>query len=82
MILTKKNLENAKSNPFYKAFNLYPGNFLLEKWKDSQAQAIKDIETLENEDLKKKLLKEVCAIVTPGAWIIYIVRKYGESFVD
>ncbi len=73
-------MEDATLNPFHKAFNLYPGTYLIDKWKDSRAQAIKDIENLDDKALKEKLLEEVYSIKDAPSWVAYIIRKYTSSF--
>ena len=78
--ISKQTLDRATLNPFHKAFNLFPGNFLLEKWKDSRAQAVKDIEALTDARLKESLLAEVYAIKDAPSWATYIIKKYGASF--
>ena len=78
--INKKNLEAAVSNPFYRAFNLFPGSYLLDHWKESRTQALSDIEDLSDENLKRTLSEEACNIKTAGDWAAYVIRKYATSF--
>ncbi len=77
---SKKSLASAALSPFHRAFNLYPGTLLMDKWKDSRARALEDVAKLEDENLKQQLQSEIYSLNSAGEWVGYIVKKYAAAF--
>ena len=79
--ITKKNIDSGKASIFYRAFVLFPGGMLLDKWRESQALALEDIKILEASDKLRyeELLAEILARTDSASWALYIGRKYLED---
>ena len=81
--VNKNSMERASSSVYYRAFNLFPGNLLLDKWKESKNTAIVDIknkyEKSDPQECSKKL-NEVNSCKDAASWAQFLLKKYMENF--
>jgi len=81
--ITNATFNAAKGNVFYRAFNMFPGNILLDKWQESRKIAVEDVKARyekETPELCDQLIKEMYNISDAGSWMRFIVKKYMQSF--
>ncbi len=74
------NWSKAKDSPYHRAVQSFPGNLIVDHWKESRALAAEDIQTIYgNTEEASNLLAELNSKVTAGTYIPYVLRKYVDA---